>query len=309
MILVWIAVFFVVTSALLWLLLFAQARERLAVLLQRAWRYLRQHVWGSLVGRFSDVGTQVAARAQDSGSALQRSGTGLLAVLKRHRLVLIASLLMLTVPPALILLLRYNVVLEGYSDEDQTPANPLIGELLRGERLIPPQPLPPEVFATAEVMRIKPEIVKADRRWPQLDADLQQRVLAVYRVMREQYGYEMVLTEGYRSPERQASLPASVTRAGPWQSCHQYGLAVDSAVFSQGKLQWDLEDDWVRRGYQLYGQLSRQAGLTWGGDWRSIRDYPHIEKAASCNAAKKAKRQSLKNLTGTVMVARPQVSG
>lgn len=286
MIVLWVALFFALAIVVAWLLLFPAAYEALSALCRRAWR--------ALSGTSADVGKRAAHWGQRSGSTAHASGTRFASGLRRHRLVLIASIALLSVPPLTILLLRQNVALDGYSDADQTPTNPLIAELLRGERLIPPRPPPPDVFTTAEVRRVKPELVTADRKWDRLDTDIQQRVLAVYRVMREQYGYEMVLTEGYRSPERQASLPSTVTRAGAWQSCHQYGLAVDSAVFRDGKLQWDLEDDWVRRGYELYGELSTQANLEWGGNWRSIKDYPHVEKTAACAAAKKARRESLK---------------
>lgn len=48
-------------------------------------------------------------------------------------------------------------------------------------------------------------------------------------------GLQIYVYEGLRSPERQAELYAQgrttrgkkVTNAGPWQSMHQYGLAVD----------------------------------------------------------------------------------
>jgi peptidoglycan L-alanyl-D-glutamate endopeptidase CwlK len=68
-----------------------------------------------------------------------------------------------------------------------------------GERLTPPPPPPPEVFTTAEVRRLRPEIVTADRKWDQIDADLQQRVLAIYEVMRRQYGLRNGADRGYRS--------------------------------------------------------------------------------------------------------------
>lgn len=273
--------FFLATCLLLWLALFPDVREGFARGLQRLWRVL--------AGGASGVGLRVASRAQDSGAAVRHSSSWMSAGLRRHRTVLLASLVLLTVPALLILALRQQVALDGYGDEHDATGNPLIAELLRGERLIPPLPPPPDVFTTEEVQRVMPEIRTADRKWDRLDTDLQQRVLAVYRVMREQYGYEMVIVEGYRSPERQAALPAAVTRAGPWQSCHQYGLAVDSAVFRDGKLQWDLGDEWVRNGYMLYGRLSREAGMQWGGDWRSFKDYPHVENTPACAAARKAR--------------------
>ncbi|GHH60668.1 M15 family metallopeptidase [[Pseudomonas] boreopolis] len=210
----------------------------------------------------------------------------------RHRWVLVAALLLLVVPPLLILSLRRHVVLEDFQGEDLSESRTMIAQLLRGERLLPPPPPPPEVFTTAEIRRERPEVVTADRRWERIDPALQQRVLAIYEVMRRQYGYEMVLVEGYRSPERQAELMGAgkATRAGAWQSCHQYGLAVDSAPIRDGRLQWDMGDEWTRRGYHLYGELARQAGLEWGGDWRSIKDYVHVEMASACRAARAARR-------------------
>ncbi|MCG6630554.1 M15 family peptidase, partial [Acinetobacter baumannii] len=83
------------------------------------------------------------------------------------------------------------------------------------------------------------------------------------------------------------------TRAGSWQSCHQYGLAVDSAPLRDGKLQWDMGDPWTRRACSLYGELAQQAGLEWGGSWRSIKDYVHLEKLEACRSARAAKRAEL----------------
>lgn len=215
--------------------------------------------------------------------------------LRRHGGVLMIAALMLLLPAGAVLLLRKNVTLEPFDSADLADSSSMIAQLLRGERLTPPPPPPPELFQTAEVRRLRPDIVTADRRWERLDADVQQRVLAIHEVMRRQYGYAMVLVEGYRSPERQAELMAAgkATRAGAWQSCHQYGLAVDSALLRDGKLQWDMADDWVQRGYRLYGELAVQAGLEWGGNWRSIQDYVHVEQADRCRVARTAKRAEL----------------
>lgn len=52
------------------------------------------------------------------------------------------------------------------------------------------------------------------------------------------------LFEGYRSPERQAYLRREhpkVTKAGMWQSSHQYGLAVDY-VWRHPEAGWSWED-------------------------------------------------------------------
>ncbi len=226
---------------------------------------------------------------------LQRDGGGLNGWLMRHGIVLATAAAVLAVPPLVILLSRQTVVLADFQSDDLSESGTMVAQLLRGERLTPPPPPPPEVFTTQEVRRLRPDVVTADRKWGQIDADLQQRVLAIYEVMRRQHGYEMVLIEGYRSPERQAELmnAGRATRAGAWQSCHQYGLGLDSALIRDGKLQWNMSDEWARRGYFLYGELAEQAGLDWGGNWQSIKDYVHVEMSDRCKTARAIKRADL----------------
>ncbi|MDH5823741.1 M15 family metallopeptidase [Luteimonas sp. RD2P54] len=285
MIVLWLALGFAAVCALLWLLMFPESGERVA-----AWM-------GRLLRRGGDRarrgGRRVAGGVGGTGRSVRAVGAGALGALSRHRLVLGVAIALLCVPPLLILALRQRVVLEGFSSQDLSQSRTAIAELLRGERLVPPPPPPPAVFTTAEVRRVKPEIVTADRKWDRLSPDLQQRVLAIYRVMRDQYGIEMVLVEGYRSPERQAELMRGgrATNAGAWSSCHQYGLALDSAPMRRGKLQWDMGDAWTRRAYFLYGELAVQAGLVWGGNWRSLKDYVHVEMGEECTRAKRARRR------------------
>jgi len=294
---IWMAVFFALASALAGLLLFPGLRDALAAGSGRLQSRLRA-VTSRWQGRMS-------GHASDSSRSLRDAGGRSLRQLSRHRLALLAAALALCVPPLLVLQLRQRPVLDGFAIGEVEPAaNSQILELLRGERLVPPTAPPPAVFITADAdaaafeaqtgvvaIAVPQQIVSADRRWERIDPDFQQRVLAVYRLMREQYGYEMVLVEGYRSPERQAELARKgrgTTLAGAGQSCHQYGLAVDSAPIRGGKLQWDMRDPWTRRGYELYGQLAQQAGLEWGGAWRSIKDYVHLENKAACRAARRA---------------------
>lgn len=284
MIVPWMALGFLAVCLVTWLLVFPEARERLAAMLSRA--------WARASGRALSGGRRIARRVDGSGRAVREGGAGFAAALRRHRWVLAAALLLLCVPPLLILSMRQRVVLEGFAGEDLSVSRSTIAVLLRGERLVPPAPPPPEVFTTAEVRRVMPEIVTADRRWERLNPDLQQRVLAIYQVLLQQHGVRMVLVEGYRSPERQAELmrEGRATNAGAWQSCHQYGLALDSAPMREGKLQWDMNDPWTRRAYFLYGELAKEAGLAWGGDWR-MRDYVHVEMRAECRAARTARRE------------------
>ncbi len=168
--------------------------------------------------------------------------------------------------------------LDAYDDAASRHTPALVGDLLRGEQLVPPPALPPEVFTTAEVEVVRPMLAMADRRWEQMDPDFVQRLLMVFKHMKAE-GYEMALLEGYRSPERQARLQAMgshVTNAGAWQSYHQHGLAADCAFLRDGKLVITEKDPWAMRGYQLYGELAERFGLTWGGRWR-LMDFGHVE--------------------------------
>lgn len=122
-------------------------------------------------------------------------------------------------------------------------------------------------------------IKNADRNWQKMNSEFVQRLLTVYKVMKDQYGYDMVLLEGYRSPGRQARLlnqGKHVTGAGAYKSYHQFGLAGDSAFIRNGKIVITEKDPWAMQGYQLYGKVAKSAGLVWGGDWR-LMDLGHVE--------------------------------
>lgn len=281
-------VLLLLVALLCWGLLFPESLGPVFARLRARWVAVRQRA-----GRAGDRAGAGAARVR---SGVREEVVSVRGTLRRHWPVLAIAVGLLSIPPVIILMSRQTVVLSDFRGDDLAESGSMVAQLLRGERLTPPPAPPPEVFTTTEIRRLRPEIVTADRKWNQIDPDLQQRVLAIYEVMRRQYGYEMVLIEGYRSPERQAELMAGgkATRAGAWQSCHQYGLGVDSAPIRDGRLQWDMEDPWTRRGYFLYGELAEQAGLDWGGNWRSIKDYVHVEATARCKVARNAKRDELR---------------
>lgn len=192
--------------------------------------------------------------------------------------LLAGGALLLVLAPTLIALVIHTPVVFDFSD-DARLVDRQISVLLEGEQLVPPPPLPPEVFTTQEVEQIWPDVVHASRNWSLLDQEFTQRLLVVFKLMKERHGYDMVLVEGYRSPERQARLyeqGSQVTQAGANMSYHQYGLAADSAFFRGGKLVISERDPWAMRGYQLYGEIAQQVGLTWGGSWK-MQDYGHVE--------------------------------
>lgn len=193
------------------------------------------------------------------------------------RLLILSTAGILVAPPLVALVMRKRQLFQY--DEDLRVPDEKIAALLNGEQLVPPPPLPPDVFATREVEQVRPALKDASRDWNLLDADFRTRLLLVYKIMREQHGYEMALLEGYRSPERQnrlAQMGSNITNAGAFQSYHQYGLAADNAFLLNGKIVISEKDPWAMRGYQLYGETAESVGLTWGGRWKMM-DLGHVE--------------------------------
>ena len=181
-------------------------------------------------------------------------------------------------PVVIAIVFRNQIQLEGFTD-NEAGKSPVITALLEGEQLVPPAPLPPEVFTTLEIQAERPMISSANRDWQLLHSDFRQLLLHAYKIMAEKHGYTMVLIEGYRTPARQDSLAAlgpQVTNARAYQSYHQHGLAADSAFLHDGKIVISEKDPWAMRGYQQFGEVAESLGLTWGGNWKMM-DLGHVE--------------------------------
>ena len=191
-----------------------------------------------------------------------------------------AAVALLLAVPLLAAWLRIVHRYDGFDHTTSHPRHPQIAALLEGEQLVPPAPLPPALFLSPDVTQESPAAAGASRDWTLLDAGFRQRLLVAYRLMREQHGFDMVLLEGYRSAQRQAELAAMgahVTHAGPGQSYHQRGLAADSAFLIDGHVVISERDPRIAGAYELFGRVAEQAGLVWGGRWRSLKDLGHVE--------------------------------
>lgn len=87
---------------------------------------------------------------------------------------------------------------------------------------------------------------------------------------------DFMVTEGLRTPERQAALvKAGASRTQ--KSRHLTGHAIDVAALIDGQVRWD---------WPLYGRIAEafkaaaaelKTPIIWGGDWTSLRDGPHFE--------------------------------
>jgi peptidoglycan LD-endopeptidase CwlK len=264
-----LATYFLLACFVSWMILFPSGREFfLQALASTGQRFNRQ--------------LGAVARKQGEGvAALGRSGgktvSGVLAFARQHYLLCIGGAVLILVPP-LVALLSGGKTLDGF-DSTARDANMQVSQLLEGEHLVPPAPLPPLVFATVELQQERPMLVSASRDWQLIDPQFAQRLLMVFKIMKEKHGYEMAILEGYRSPERQnllAGMGTNVTNAAAFQSWHQYGLAADCAFLRNGKIVISEKDPWAMRGYQLYGEVAESVGLTWGGRWKMM-DFGHTE--------------------------------
>ena len=112
-------------------------------------------------------------------------------------------------------------------------------------------------------------------------------------------GIEILVTSTLRTFEEQAELFAigrtepgnKVTNAKPGESWHNFGLAFDVVPLVNGKAVFD-SPFWNR-----IGELGKQVGLVWGGDFRSFKDKPHFEFHPNLTLAQaNQRRESNQNL-------------
>lgn len=268
-----IILYFLCACAAVWVTLFPDGRAFVQKSSQLIGGASRSVVRGGYVG--------AGRAARGMGSA----GTGLADFfspswqwVQAHRWLSLGGVAVVTLPPLAIVLLSSGVQLDGFTD-GEVRENVQVAVLLKGEQLVPPAPLPPEFFTTPEVELYRPMLQTASRNWQLLEPEFAQRLLLVFKIMREQHGYDMTLLEGYRSPERQdalARMGSHVTNAKAFQSYHQYGLAADCAFVQGGKIVISERDAWAMKGYTLYGQVAESVGLHWGGRWKML-DLGHTE--------------------------------
>lgn len=91
---------------------------------------------------------------------------------------------------------------------------------------------------------------------------------------------QAVLVAGPRSFAKSDALYAQgrtapgpiVTNAPAGESFHNYDLAVDFAMITNGK-----DDDVVGPHWMTVVSIMKKHGFEWGGDWHSIVDNPHFE--------------------------------
>lgn len=88
-------------------------------------------------------------------------------------------------------------------------------------------------------------------------------------------GYEVIITEGMRTFERQQEL-LKAGKSKTMNSRHLTGHAIDFVVKRHGKVTWEF--DAYRKVAETFKESSRMLyiPITWGGDW-GFKDGTHIQ--------------------------------
>lgn len=89
---------------------------------------------------------------------------------------------------------------------------------------------------------------------------------------------------GFRSEQEQAKLYAQgrttpgkiVTNAKPYQSLHNFGLAIDFCADKDATKE-GLQPDWNMAQYKILQEEAHKLGLTSGLDFKSFPEGPHIQ--------------------------------
>jgi peptidoglycan L-alanyl-D-glutamate endopeptidase CwlK len=102
-------------------------------------------------------------------------------------------------------------------------------------------------------------------------------------VLCKKNGVDVLITQGVRTTEYQNSLYAQgrttpgkiVTNCKGGYSPHNYGLAFDFVLLTNGRVDWDSRN----KNWEKAGKIGESIGLTWGGRWRApyMVDLPHFE--------------------------------
>lgn len=121
----------------------------------------------------------------------------------------------------------------------------------------------------------------------------------------------VLITQGYRSIAEQNDLYAQgrtkpgkiVTNARGGQSHHNYGLAIDFALYTKdGK---DVTWDDSSAEWKQVVQVFKSKGFAWGGDFRTFKDTPHFEMTFGYRYSQLQSGQVPARPTMTVVIPEP----
>lgn len=122
------------------------------------------------------------------------------------------------------------------------------------------------------------------------------------------------ITQALRTIEEQDLLYAQgrtkpgkiVTNARGGSSYHNYGLAVDFTLLVGGQISWDMKTDWDGdkvADWMEVVNIFQKYGWEWGGNWKTLKDYPHFQKTFGYSISELRRKHNNKEfIKGTTYV-------
>lgn len=113
-----------------------------------------------------------------------------------------------------------------------------------------------------------------------LHPQIREKVRQLLKQLYIDHKIHFVITEAYRTIAYQDGLYAigrtkpgkKVTKAKGGTSYHNYGLAIDIYPVIDGKINVNDADTLIK-----VSETGKNLGFEWGGDWKTIKDYPHYQ--------------------------------
>ena len=116
-------------------------------------------------------------------------------------------------------------------------------------------------------------MVKNKHRLASLEPNFKAKIVKLVTYLEQKYPHDQItIAETMRSRERQNELynkGSHVTQT--LYSYHTIGQAVDIFFIKDGKIR-----KFCPRYFNM-GKRAKELGLTWGGDFRTLKDFSHIE--------------------------------
>jgi len=123
----------------------------------------------------------------------------------------------------------------------------------------------------------------SNERISQLDQKMQPLANLALNMMYGQ-GQPVRVVQGLRTFEEQDALYAigrttqldrsPVTNARAGESAHNFGKAIDVYPLEEGRVVIPPSSD---QRWQTISNVGKNVGLKWGGDFKRLKDYPHLE--------------------------------
>lgn len=126
------------------------------------------------------------------------------------------------------------------------------------------------VYCTWRSPAEQARIYRKSRTWGQIEEKVQK--------LRED-GYDSLADILLQVGPQWGKIGDHKTYAGPGESWHQYGEAIDAVPLQHGKPDWTAGSP----AYRIYAHCCREVGLQHASDWSGWTEWPHAQLSHGAN--------------------------